>query len=78
MVFAFDSFINRYKRTSATVLRERINIQFFFGGGGGGGGVVGGQNIVAIIFWPAPFIDPFLAHIKYKSIWLDIQMVFKS
>ena len=52
MVFAFDSFINRYKRTSATVLRERINIQFFFwgGGGGGGGGVVGGQNIVAIIF----------------------------
>ena len=29
MVFAFDSFINRYKRTSATVLRERINIQIF-------------------------------------------------
>ena len=50
MVFALDSFINRYKRTSATVPRERINIQFFFfffwGGRGGGGG----QNIVAIIF----------------------------
>ena len=46
MVFAFESFINRYKRTSANVLRERINIQFFFfflGGGGGGEG--GGGKI---------------------------------
>ena len=41
MVFAYDNFINRYKRTSATVLRERINIQIWEGGG---------QNIIAIIF----------------------------
>ena len=44
MVFAFDNFIKRYKRTSATVLGERINIQIEEGGGGGG------QNIIAIIF----------------------------
>ena len=48
MVFAFDSFINRYKRTSTTVLRLKNKHSFFFfffffffflwGGGGGGGG----------------------------------------
>ena len=59
MVFAFDSFIKRYKRTSATVLRERINIQFFFffGGGGGGGGGGGSKynsyNILTRpLHWP--------------------------
>ena len=46
MVFAFDHFINRYKRTSVNdVLREKNNIQFFFFWGGGRGGVEGGGGV---------------------------------
>ena len=53
MVFAFDSIINRYKRSSANDLREK-KITFKLGGGGGRGGgrvAVEGvdQNIIAII-----------------------------
>ena len=39
MVFAFDGFINTYKRTSATLFLEKeLTFNFFLREGGGGGG----------------------------------------
>ena len=52
MVFAFDNFIKRYKRTSGTVLRERINIQIKEGEGEGGSNYNSYNILTRPLHWP--------------------------